>query len=216
VSKAENFEKLLAAVPVMPVVTIVSADAAADLARALLRGGIGAIEVTLRTPAAVAAIAAIAREVPEIAVGAGTVLSPADLKRAADAGAGFAISPGSTPGLLVGGRKIGIPYLPGIASASEIQMGMDAGYAFFKFFPAAGAGGIATLRAFAAPFPQLRFCATGGITPETAQSYLDLPNVLSVGGSWIAPTDLIARREWSAIETRARDAATCFKRKPVR
>lgn len=215
-SKAENFEKLLAAVPVMPVVTIVSPDAAADLARALLRGGLGAMEVTLRTPAALAAIAAIANEVPDIAVGAGTVLSRADLTAAADAGASFAISPGSTPGLLTAGRKSGIPYLPGIASASEIQMGMDAGYSIFKFFPAGGAGGLATLRAFAAPFPQLRFCATGGIAADTAQSYLDLPNVLSVGGSWIAPTDLIARREWSAIETRARDAATCFKRKPTR
>jgi 2-dehydro-3-deoxyphosphogluconate aldolase/(4S)-4-hydroxy-2-oxoglutarate aldolase len=215
-SKADNFEKLLAAVPVMPVVTIVSADGAADLARALLRGGIGAIEVTLRTPAAIKAIEAIAKEVPKIAVGAGTVLSRADLKSAADAGASFAISPGSTPGLLVAGRKSGIPYLPGIASASEIQMGMDAGYSIFKFFPAAGAGGIAALRAFAAAFPQLRFCATGGITADTAQSYLDQPNVLSVGGSWIAPTDVIARREWAVIETRARDAATCFKRKPAR
>jgi 2-dehydro-3-deoxyphosphogluconate aldolase/(4S)-4-hydroxy-2-oxoglutarate aldolase len=215
-SKAENFEKLLAAVPVMPVVTIVSADAAADLARALLRGGIGAIEVTLRTPAAIAAIKAIAREVPDIAVGAGTVLSRADLEIAANAGASFAISPGSTPGLLVAGRKSGIPYLPGVASASEIQMGMDAGYSCFKFFPAGGASGIAALRALAAPFPQLRFCATGRITADSAQAYLDLPNVLSVGGSWIAPTDLIARREWSAIETRARDAATCFKRNPAR
>ncbi len=214
--KAGKIEELLAAVPVMPVVTIVSADAAADLARALLRGGIGTIEVTLRTPAAIAAIEAIAREVPEVAVGAGTVLSRADLKSAADAGASFAVSPGSTPGLLVAGRKGGIPYLPGIASASEIQMGIDAGYSCFKFFPAAGAGGMTALRAFAAPFPQIRFCATGGITADTAQSYLDLPNVLSVGGSWIAPTDLIARREWTAIETRARDAATCFKRKPIR
>jgi 2-dehydro-3-deoxyphosphogluconate aldolase / (4S)-4-hydroxy-2-oxoglutarate aldolase len=214
--KVRDLTELLSAVPVMPIVTIVSADTAADLARALLRGGIGAIEVTLRTPAAVAAIEAIAGHVAEIHVGAGTVLTREDFKRAADAGAGFAVSPGTTPELLAAGIKARIPYLPGIATAGEIQAGIVAGYSLFKFFPAAGAGGIAALRAFAAPFPQLRFCATGGITAATAQSYLDLPNVLSVGGSWIAPTNLIARRDWSAIEARARDAATCFKRKSAR
>jgi len=215
-AKPRNFDELLAAVPVMPIVTIVAADAAADLARALMRGGIAAIEVTLRTPAAVASIAAIAHEVPEITVGAGTVLNVDDLKRATDAGASFAISPGTTPALLAAGRKCGIPYLPGVATAGEIQSGIDAGYSVFKFFPAAGAGGTVALRAFAAPFPKIRFCATGGVTAESAQSYLELPNVLSVGGSWIAPTDLVARRDWSAIEARARDAATCFKRKPAR
>ena len=214
--KLRDFGDLFAAVPVLPIVTIVAADSAADLARALLRGGIAAIEVTLRTPAAIDAIRAIARDVPEITVGAGTVLNAADLLRAVEAGARFAISPGTTPALLIAGRKGGIPYLPGVATAGEIQSGIDAGYSVFKFFPAAGAGGLATLRAFAAPFPQIRFCATGGITAESAQSYLDLPNVLSVGGSWIAPTDLIARREWSAIEARAHDAATCFRRKPAR
>lgn len=215
-AKQQDFAELLATVPVLPIVTIVAADAAADLARALVRGGIVAIEVTLRTPAAVEAIRAIAKQVPEITVGAGTVLNTQDLKRAAEAGASFAISPGTTPALLAAGRRGGIPYLPGVATAGEIQSGIDAGYSVFKFFPAAGAGGIAALRAFSAPFPQIRFCATGGITAESAQSYLDLPNVLSVGGSWIAPTDLIARHEWSAIEARARDAATCFKRKPAR
>ena len=215
-AKPRDFEELLAAIPVLPIVTIVAADAAADLARALLRGGIAAIEVTLRTPAAIDAIKAIARDVPQITVGAGTVLNADDLKRAADAGARFAISPGTTPALLAAGSKGSIPYLPGVATAGEIQSGIDAGYSVFKFFPAAGSGGILALRAFAAPFPQIRFCATGGITAESAQSYLDLPNVLSVGGSWIAPTDLIARREWNAIEARARDAATCFKRKPAR
>ncbi|MEX1993084.1 MAG: bifunctional 4-hydroxy-2-oxoglutarate aldolase/2-dehydro-3-deoxy-phosphogluconate aldolase, partial [Steroidobacteraceae bacterium] len=171
---------------------------------------------TMRTPAALAALAAIARQVPEITVGAGTVLSADDMRRAAAAGATFAISPGATPELLAAGREGILPYLPGVATASEIQNGIDFGYHCFKFFPAAGAGGIAALRAFAAPFPRLRFCATGGITPETAQSYLDLPNVLSVGGSWIAPAELIARKDWSAIEARSRDAATSFKRKSAR
>jgi 2-dehydro-3-deoxyphosphogluconate aldolase / (4S)-4-hydroxy-2-oxoglutarate aldolase len=215
-AKPRDFETLFAAIPVLPIVTIVAPDAAADLARALLRGGIAAIEVTLRTPAAIDAIRAIARDVPDITVGAGTVLNATDLERAAGAGACFAISPGTTPALLAAGRTGGIPYLPGVATAGEIQAGIDAGYSVFKYFPAAGAGGITALRAFAAPFPQIRFCATGGITAESAQSYLDLPNVLSVGGSWIAPTDLIARREWNAIEARAHDVATCFRRKPSR
>ena len=148
-----------------------------------MRGGIATIEVTLRTPAAVDAIRAIARDVPDITVGAGTVLNAADLERATDAGASFAISPGTTLALLAAGSTGGIPYLPGVATAGEIQSGIDAGYSVFKYFPAAGAGGIAALRAFAAPFPQIRFCATGGVTAESAQSYLDLPNVLSVGGS---------------------------------
>lgn len=215
-AKPRDFEALFAAVPVLPIVTIVAADAAADLARALLRGGIPAIEVTLRTPAAIDAIRAIARDVPEITVGAGTVLNAADLEQAAGAGASFAISPGTTPALLSAGGNCGIPYLPGVATAGEIQSGIDAGYSVFKFFPAAGAAGITALRAFAGPFPRIRFCATGGITAESAPSYLNLPNVLSVGGSWIAPTDLIVRHDWNAIETRARDAATCFKRKRAR
>jgi 2-dehydro-3-deoxyphosphogluconate aldolase/(4S)-4-hydroxy-2-oxoglutarate aldolase len=212
-AKTLKIEELLLATPVMPIVTIASAELAADLARALLRGGIGAIEVTMRTPAALAAMEAIARDVPEITVGAGTVLSADDMRRAAAAGATFAISPGTTPELLAAGREKILPYLPGVATAGEIQGAMAFGYGCFKFFPAAGAGGIAALWAFAGPFPKLRFAATGGITPETAQSYLDLPNVLSVGGSWIAPAELIAKRDWSAIEARAHDAAKCFKRK---
>jgi 2-dehydro-3-deoxyphosphogluconate aldolase/(4S)-4-hydroxy-2-oxoglutarate aldolase len=212
----KSMEELLGATPVMPIVTIASAELAADLARALLRGGMSAIEVTMRTPAALAAMEAIARAVPEITVGAGTVLSADDMRRAAAAGATFAISPGTTPELLAAGREDILPYLPGVATAGEIQGAMDFGYSCFKFFPAAGAGGIAALRAIAGPFPKLRFAATGGITPETAQSYLDLPNVLSVGGSWIAPAELIAKKDWNAIEARAHDAAKCFKRKPSR
>ncbi len=127
-----------------------------------------------------------------------------------------AISPGTTAELLAAGRSAGVPYLPGVATASEMQASIKAGYTLLKFFPAAGAGGIAAMKAFAAPFPQLRFCATGGITADTAQAWRDLPNVVAVGGSWIAPPELIARHEWNAIEARARDAATCFKPKPAR
>lgn len=215
-AKTLRIEELLLATPVMPIVTIAAAELAADLARALLRGGINAIEVTMRTPAALAAMEAIARGVPEITVGAGTVLSADDMRRAAAAGATFAISPGTTPELLAAGCEEILPYLPGVATAGEIQGAMDFGYGCFKFFPAAGAGGIAALRALAGPFPRIRFSASGGITPETAQSYLDLPNVLSVGGSWIAPAELIAKKDWNAIEARAHDAAKCFKRKSPR
>lgn len=215
-AKILKIEELLLATPVMPIVTIASAELAADVARALVRGGLSAIEVTMRTPAALAAMEAIARGVPEITVGAGTVLSADDMRRAAAAGATFAISPGTTPELLAAGREGILPYLPGIATAGEIQGAMDFGYGCFKFFPAAGAGGIAALHALAGPFPRLRFSASGGITPETAQSYLDLPNVLSVGGSWIAPAELIAKKDWNAIEARAHDAAKCFKRRPSR
>lgn len=215
-NRPDSMRGLLAAAPVVPIVTIGSAGSACDLARALLRGGLTVIEVTLRTPESLAAIEAIARGVPEMTLGAGTVLSREDLRRAAGAGAVFAISPGTSPELLAAGREMKLPYLPGIATASEIQQGMAAGYDCFKFFPSVGLGGPAALRALAGPFPALMFCATGGITAETAQSYLDLPNVLAVGGSWIAPLDAIAQRDWAGIETRARDAATRFRAKAPR
>jgi 2-dehydro-3-deoxyphosphogluconate aldolase/(4S)-4-hydroxy-2-oxoglutarate aldolase len=202
-----SVEPILRLSPVMPVVTIDDAAVAVDLARALLRGGIRVIEVTLRTPAALAAIRAIAREVPEVRVGAGTVLSRADLDAAVDAGAAFAISPGATPELLSAGAQAGIPYLPAIATASELMSGIAAGYRFFKFFPASVSGGPAALKALAGPFADSRFCPTGGITPTSAASWLELPNVLCVGGSWLAPRDLQAARDWARIEALARNAA---------
>lgn len=204
---------LLATAPVVPIVTIASASLACDLARALLAGGIGTVEVTLRTPESLAAIEAIARGVPGITLGAGTVLTRDDMRRAASAGAVFMISPGTSPELLAAGQELKIPYLPGLATASEIQQGLAAGYDCFKFFPSVGLGGPAALTAIAGPFPRVAFCATGGITAETAQSYLDLPNVLAVGGSWIAPAEAIAKRDWAAIEARAREAASRFRRK---
>ena len=200
-------EKFLRLSPVMPVVTVSDPTSAADLARALVRGGIRVIEVTLRTPVALGAIEVIAREVPEITVGAGTVLSVADLQSSAEAGAAFAISPGATPALLAAGTSGPIPYLPAIATASELMAGLAAGYRCFKFFPAGAAGGIAMLNSFAAPFPEARFCPTGGITQATVKSYLDLPNVLCAGGSWLTPADAVGRKDWSVIESLASKAA---------
>ena len=205
--RAQIIERVLRLSPVMPVVTIVDAQSAPDLARAFVRGGIRVIEVTLRTPAALEAIEMIARLVPEISVGAGTVVSIADLHAAANAGASFAISPGATPTLLAGGATGPVPYLPAIATASELMVGLAAGYRFFKFFPAGAAGGIPMLKSLAGPFPDARFCPTGGISQETARSYLDLPNVLCVGGSWLTPSDALLARDWGRIESLASQAA---------
>jgi 2-dehydro-3-deoxyphosphogluconate aldolase / (4S)-4-hydroxy-2-oxoglutarate aldolase len=200
-------EKFLRLSPFMPVVTFTDAAVAAEVARALVRGGIRVIEVTLRTPVALQAIAAIARSVPEITVGAGTVCSIADLKAAAEAGAAFAISPGATPTLLSAGASGPIPYLPAIATASELMAGLAAGYRHFKFFPAGAAGGIPMLNCLGGPFPDARFCPTGGISQDTVKSYLDLPNVLCAGGSWLTPAAAINKKDWGSIESLAARAA---------
>jgi 2-dehydro-3-deoxyphosphogluconate aldolase / (4S)-4-hydroxy-2-oxoglutarate aldolase len=200
-------EKFLRLSPVMPVVTFTDATVAADVARALVRGGIRVIEVTLRTPVALQAIEAIAKSVPEISVGAGTVCSIADLKSSAEAGAAFAISPGATPTLLSAGASGPIPYLPAVATASELMAGLAAGYRYFKFFPAGAAGGIPMLNAFGGPFPDARFCPTGGITQDSVKSYLDLPNVLCAGGSWLTPAEGLKKKDWSLIESLAARAA---------
>lgn len=202
-----SISEILQLSPVMPVVTIDDAETAPELARALLRGGIRVIEVTLRTPPALAAIEAIAREVPDICVGAGTVMSPDDLKLAADAGATFAISPGATPELLAAGANFRIPYLPAVATASELMTALSAGYRHFKLFPANVAGGTQALKAFYGPFADARFCPTGGISLQTAGTFLDLPNVLCVGGSWLTPPDVVKMRDWARIEALAREAA---------
>ncbi len=202
-----TIEEILALSPVMPVVTIADAAKAVPMARALVAGGLRTIEITLRTPAALAAVAAIAREVPEAVLGVGTVLSAKDLKDAAEAGAAFAISPGSTLALMDAARHGPIPYLPAIATAGELMAGLDRGFTAFKFFPAASAGGVSALKAFGGPFPGVRFCPTGGISLATAPEYLALPNVLCVGGSWIAPEAAIAAGDVAAIERLAREAS---------
>jgi 2-dehydro-3-deoxyphosphogluconate aldolase/(4S)-4-hydroxy-2-oxoglutarate aldolase len=200
-------EKFLRLSPVMPVVTVNDAALAPDLAHALVRGGIRVIEVTLRTPVALRAIEAIARKVPDITVGAGTVLSAGDLQAAAAAGAAFAISPGATRELLEVGSTGSIPYLPAVATASELMAGLAAGYRCFKFFPAGAAGGTAMLSSFAGPFPDARFCPTGGISQATVKSYLDLPNVLCAGGSWLTPAEAVSKKDWVQIESLAAKAA---------
>lgn len=204
---AGAIEKFLRLSPVMPVVTFTDASVAVDVARALVRGGIRVIEVTLRTPVALEAMARIARSVPEITVGAGTVLSGADLKASAEAGAAFAISPGATDALLNAGTSGPIPYLPAIATASELMAGLAAGFRCFKFFPAGAAGGIPMLNALGGPFPDARFCPTGGISQATVKSYLDLPNVLCAGGSWLTPAEAMKKQDWAQIESLAAKAA---------
>jgi len=202
-----TIEEILGLSPVMPVVTIDAARDAAPLARALVAGGIRAIEITLRTPAGLDAIAAIAAEVPDAVAGAGTVLTRADLEAAAKAGAKFAVSPGSTPALLAAAAEGSLPYLPAIATASELMAARDAGFRIAKFFPAAQAGGVAALKALGGPFPDARFCPTGGVDLAGAPAYLALANVLCVGGSWIAPREAIAAGDFARIERLAREAA---------
>ncbi len=203
-----NPEDVLRLTPVVPVVVIEDAAIAAPLARALAAGGVRTAEITLRTSAALKAIEIMAREVPELVVGAGTVLNAADLLAAAAAGARYALSPGATPELLAAGRNGPIPLIPGIASASELMLGLERGYRCFKFFPAEQLGGVAALKALGAPLPGALFCPTGGIGPEKVSEYLALKNVACVGGSWITPADKMRAGDWSAIEALARKAAS--------
>src|SRR5580698_7532643 len=202
-----RIDEILAAGPVMPVVVIDDAAHAVPLARALVAGGIRAIEVTLRTGAALDAVQAIARDVPDAIPGVGTALTGADVLAALDAGAKFIVSPGATPALREAAIGSGLPFLPGVATPSDLMSGMEAGLSRFKFFPAAQAGGIEGLRALAGPFPSARFCPTGGVSAANAAAYLALPNVACVGGSWLAPRETIAAGDFARIEQLAREAA---------
>jgi 2-dehydro-3-deoxyphosphogluconate aldolase/(4S)-4-hydroxy-2-oxoglutarate aldolase len=199
--------EIFGGVAVIPVLTIGRASDAAPLALALARGGLRVIEVTLRTPEALPAIREIRRRVPDAIVGAGTVLTSADVSRATDAGARFLVSPGLTPELAGAGRAGDLPYLPGAATPSEVMLAREAGFSFLKFFPASPFGGVETLRAYAAVFAGIAFCPTGGVTPETAAQYLSLANVPMVGGSWMAPSDAVAAGDWQRIEDLASEAA---------
>jgi 2-dehydro-3-deoxyphosphogluconate aldolase / (4S)-4-hydroxy-2-oxoglutarate aldolase len=200
-------ESLLDVVPVMPVVVVEDVASAVPLARALVAGGLPAVELTLRTPAALDAIRAIADEVPEILVGAGTVLGAGQAKEAADAGARFLVSPGATPALLDGMADTGLPFLPGTATVSEVLAVLETGLTEMKFFPAEASGGVAFLRSVAGPVPAARFCPTGGITAASAPAYLALPNVGCVGGTWITPAAAVAAGDWARVEELARAAA---------
>ena len=194
--------------PVIPVVVIEQAAHAVPMARALLAGGVRVIEVTLRTPAAIAAIAAIAQSIPDVIVGAGTVRSDADARAALAAGARFAVSPGFSPRVAAACREIGLALLPGVATASEVMLAADHGFRFLKFFPASAAGGTAMLKAWASVFADVSFCPTGGITAASAPDYLALANVKVVGGSWLTPADALASADWPRIERLAREAAS--------
>ncbi|MER5991753.1 MULTISPECIES: bifunctional 4-hydroxy-2-oxoglutarate aldolase/2-dehydro-3-deoxy-phosphogluconate aldolase [Streptomyces] len=193
--------------PVLPVVVLEDAADAVPLARALVAGGLPAIEVTLRTPAAPDAIRAIADGVPDAVVGAGTVITPAQVDEAVEAGARFLVSPGWTEALLAAMRASGVPFLPGVSTVSEVVALLERGVREMKFFPARAAGGTAYLKALAGPLPRARFCPTGGIGADSAPDYLALPNVGCVGGSWMLPADAVAARDWDRIERLAREAA---------
>lgn len=193
--------------PVVPVVVIDDPSDAVPLARALVAGGLPAIEVTLRTPAALEAIGAVADAVPDAVVGAGTVITPEQVKLAVTAGARFLVSPGWTDLLLEAMRASGVPYLPGVSTTSEVVALLERGVREMKFFPAEAAGGTAYLKSLNGPLPQARFCPTGGIGPATAPDYLALPNVGCVGGSWMLPADAVAARDWERVEALAREAA---------
>jgi 2-dehydro-3-deoxyphosphogluconate aldolase/(4S)-4-hydroxy-2-oxoglutarate aldolase len=198
-----DLQDMLTLAPVVPVLTIEDEAHAVPLGRALVEGGLPMLEVTLRTPAAIGAIRRIAAEVEGAVVGAGTVLNGKDLDRATEAGARFAVSPGLPDGARAEGP---VPLLPGVATATEVMAAIEAGFRFLKFFPAVPAGGLGMLKAFAPVFPQARFCPTGGITLQNAPDFLALPNVVCVGGSWVAPAAALRAGDWSGIAELARGA----------
>lgn len=198
---------ILSAQPVIPVVAVSSAKEGVDLARALAKGGLPAIEITLRTPAALEAIAAVAREVPEAIVGAGTILTPAQFEAAEKAGARFIVSPGASQGVVDAAEAGSVPLLPGAATPSELMTAIERGYEILKFFPAEQLGGVPYLKALAPVFPGIRFCPTGGVSPKNVEEYLALPNVICVGGSWVAPGDKLEQGDFGAVTALARAAA---------
>ncbi|NQW54556.1 MAG: bifunctional 4-hydroxy-2-oxoglutarate aldolase/2-dehydro-3-deoxy-phosphogluconate aldolase [Rhodospirillales bacterium] len=199
---------IAAVAPVIPVLTIERAETAVPLARALVKGGLPVLEITLRTEAALEALRAIVAEVPEAIVGAGTVLNPAQLEQVQRAGARFAVSPGCTAALAAAARSSGLPFLPGVQTVSEAMKLADQGFQLLKFFPADAAGGMTWLQAVGAPLAGLSFCPTGGITAGTAPSYLALANVACVGGSWVAPRVAVATGDWQSVERLAAAAST--------
>ena len=193
--------------PVIPVIVLNDVAHAVPMARALVEGGIRMLEVTLRTPQALACIEAIAKAVPQAVVGAGTLRSKADAQAAANAGARFAVSPGYTSALGAACRDLGLPLLPGVATGGEIMAAQEDGFSALKFFPALQAGGSAMLKAWSGPFFDVKFCPTGGISLQNAADFLALPNVLCVGGSWLVPADALAQGDWARITMLAREAA---------
>ncbi len=198
--------KICRLAPIVPVLVVEDAAHAAPLARALVAGGLPALEVTLRTPAALDVIREMA-QVEGGVVGAGTLLTPADVQAAKDAGAVFGVSPGATDRLLDACEEADLPLLPGAATATEAMRLLERGYSMLKFFPAEASGGAAALKAIGAPIPQVSFCPTGGVSMKNARDYLSLPNVVCAGGSWVAPKSLLTNGDWAGIEALAREAA---------
>src|SRR4029077_16599420 len=209
-------QSLLNRVPVIPVVVVDDVDHAVPIARSLVAGGLPVIELTLRTPVALTAIERIAGEVPEIFLGAGTIVEPSQAKQAASAGAQFLVSPGSTPTLLQAMSDTGLPHLPGVATVSEILTALEAGYTELKFFPAEAAGGANYLKSVSSPIPATRFCPTGSISTTNAHQYLALPNVGCVGGSWLTPSDVVASGNWARITELAAAPAALLHRRRLR
>ncbi|WP_170358240.1 bifunctional 4-hydroxy-2-oxoglutarate aldolase/2-dehydro-3-deoxy-phosphogluconate aldolase [Ruegeria arenilitoris] len=205
-AKTQRTREICALAPIVPVLVVDDAAHARPLAEALVAGGLPALEVTLRTPAALDAIRAMV-QVPGGVVGAGTLVTPDDVRAAKEAGAQFGVSPGATDALIAACEAEGLPLLPGAATATEAMRLLEQGYDMLKFFPAEASGGAPALKAIGAPLPQITFCPTGGVSPANARDYLSLPNVICAGGSWVAPKQMVAQGDWAGIEALAREAA---------
>jgi 2-dehydro-3-deoxyphosphogluconate aldolase/(4S)-4-hydroxy-2-oxoglutarate aldolase len=197
--------ELAKSAPMIPVIVVEEAAQAVPLAEALVAGGIKVLEVALRTVAALEAIALMAKAVPDAIVGAGTLRRAEDVQRVIDAGATFGVSPGTTPSLTARARDAGLPLLPGVATPSEAMQAADQGFEVLKFFPAGAAGGVAMLKSLSSPLADVSFCPTGGVSLRNASEYLALPNVVTVGGSWVCPPDMVRAGDWSGIEELARE-----------
>ncbi len=208
---SSDFQKTCQTAGVIPVIEIDDAAIAADLSHALQAGGLSVVELTLRTPAALPALHAMKAACPDLIIGMGTVLCADDARRAAEHGADFLVSPGLTNPLAKAAKALALPFLPGVATPTDIMRARDHDYHFLKFFPAEAAGGVTYLKALGGPFGNVVFCPTGGIGPDTANAYLRQPNVICVGGSWVASRALIKAHDWSAIEDNARKARAAVK-----
>lgn len=205
---ALSIDKIVQVAPVIPVMVVERLEDAVPLAQALYNGGLKVLEITLRTPVALDAIRAMVDALPEDAViGAGTIVTPDDLKKAVEAGSTFLVSPGTTAELIEAAKNSDVPLLPGIATPSEAMNLLAHGFTHMKFFPAESAGGVSMVKSIGGPLPQITFCPTGGINLAKAPEYLSLPNVACVGGTWMAPKELIAEKRWDEIEKLAREAA---------
>lgn len=206
-----ELDRLCSLAPVIPVLTIERVDDAVPLGRALVEGGLPVLEITLRTDCAMEAIRHMREALPDASIGAGTVLSVEQYHQVEQAGVDFIVTPGATDALFRYGVDSAVPMLPGVATISELLSGWQYGYRRFKFFPAEASGGVAALKSFGGPIPEARFCPTGGITPENANGYLELPNVMCVGGSWVTPKKLVDAKDWDGVRALAREAVERFK-----